>query len=153
MLLDHTTGEYTGLDISEEMLRHIPGDATQITGSLLNIPNRDQFYDFGFGVETLEHALNIPLAIREMARVIKKGGTLLIIDKNREKQGKLKISEWEQWLTKSEVTKLLEDEGFTVTIKNNTIWGWDVDYLNYSFSSIIILFNFSTNTLSCSVFE
>lgn len=117
LLEDYQSAKFTGLDLSEEMLSYLPENVLGITGSLLNIPVKNEQYDFGFSVETLEHAVNIPLAIREMARVIKKGGTILIIDKNRKKQGKLKISEWEQWFSEDELTDLLINEGFKVTTR------------------------------------
>jgi len=117
--VDYGPCQFTGLDISEEMLRHLPDTVNIIIGSLLNIPSNDQQYDFGFSIEALEHGLNIPLAIREMARVIKRGGTLLIIDKNRERLGKIKTSEWEQWFSDKEITRLLEYEGFRVSVKRN----------------------------------
>ncbi|WP_418791074.1 methyltransferase domain-containing protein [Phosphitispora sp. TUW77] len=108
--------EAYGMDISEKMLETLPKNIYAFQGTLLNMPFPDGYFDSAFCVETLEHAVNIPSAIREMGRVISKGGFLIIIDKNKEKQGKLKISEWEQWFTENQVAELLKNQGFDVEV-------------------------------------
>ena len=75
----------TGIDISEELLRSAKKLAPTITylvGSATNIPAKDGEFDVAICVEVLEHVPNLEKAIAEMARVLKKDGTLIIIDKN-----------------------------------------------------------------------
>jgi len=48
-----------------------------------------------YATESLEHAVEIDVAVAEMCRVVKPGGRIAIIDKNAEHFGKLKTPEWE----------------------------------------------------------
>ncbi|PKM82460.1 MAG: biotin synthase [Firmicutes bacterium HGW-Firmicutes-14] len=111
--------EAYGVDISEQMLKNLPEDIMGIQGSLLNMPFKDKSFDLGYCVEALEHAVNVPGAIREMCRLIKDAGTLIIIDKNKEKHGKLKLSDWEQWYSEGQILELLRNEGFKVEVYRN----------------------------------
>lgn len=111
--------EAYGLDLSAKMLASLPEDIKPVQGSLLNIPFKDEYCDFAFCIEALEHAVNQKLAIHEMSRVIKPGGTLIIIDKNKKLLGRLSISPWEQWFSEDEITLLLRQEGLTVHVQRN----------------------------------
>lgn len=106
----------TGMDISDEMLRVLPAGVRPLQGSLLDIPAGDGAFEMVVCVEALEHAVNISGAIRELCRVLTPGGTLVIIDKNCDRLGRLQISEWEQWFTAEEVADLLRGEGLSVKI-------------------------------------
>jgi malonyl-CoA O-methyltransferase len=108
-----------GMDISEKMLTYLAPDIKPVVGTLLSIPYQDEFFDLAFCVEALEHAVDIPRAIKEMGRVIRKDGILIIIDKNIRRLGKLQISEWEQWFEQEQITWLLQNEGFKVTEHHN----------------------------------
>ena len=129
---DYPQTETVGMDISDEMLKFLPSDTVGMKGSLLNIPCNDEFFDFAFCVEALEHAVNIPAAVREMGRVVARKGTLIIIDKNRDKLGALKISDWEQWFKGEEITKLLQREGFEVSLVD------DISYSNVGSDGLFI---------------
>lgn len=97
-----------GVDISDRMLLEaIPGVELK-QSSLLNISYPDETFDFIFTIETLEHCIDTKTAIQEMYRTLKKGGTLLIIDKNRELSGLINISDWEQWFDKDDLTNNLK---------------------------------------------
>lgn len=104
----------SGLDLSQAMLAALPDGVAPLSGSLLNIPATDGAYDLVYSVEALEHSVNISGAIRELTRVVAPGGTLVIIDKNRERRGMLEISEWEQWFLSDELANLIRQQGFTV---------------------------------------
>jgi len=108
-----------GLDMSEKMISKLPIKVESLCGSLLNIPVSDGLFDLVFSVEALEHSVNVPCAIRELSRVVAPGGTLVIIDKNRERLGSLEIEEWEQWFLPGEVANALEQQGFTVHVEQN----------------------------------
>lgn len=100
-----------GLDISEEMLRFCPEGIETICGSILDIKYPDSYFDYVFCVETLEHALRIENAIKEMVRILKNGGKIIIIDKNAAKLGALKLEPWEQWFEPEKIIKLLQKYG------------------------------------------
>lgn len=116
---DLPTTQLTGLDIADEMLASLPANIVPLNGSLLNIPAPDGSFDLVFSVEALEHAVNIRGAIRELCRVVAPGGTLVIIDKNVDKLGHLRIAPWEQWFDAEEVAAQIGMQGFTVTIRRN----------------------------------
>jgi len=109
----------SGLDVSEKMLSSLPLSVTPLKGSLLDIPCPTNFYDFVFCVEALEHAVNIAGAIRELCRIVAPNGMLVIIDKSRALQGRLRISEWEQWFDLSHITNLIAEQGFNVEERSN----------------------------------
>lgn len=116
LLEDYPNVEAYGMDLSEKMLEYLSTPIIPFHGGLLKIPAPDGFFDFAFCIETLEHAVAFPQAIREMSRVVAPDGMLVIIGKNKEKLGALKISEWEQWLDENEIKQLLRREGFSVAL-------------------------------------
>ena len=59
--------------------------------------------------EALEHAVDIRSAVREMARVVKPGGRIIVIDKNKEALGRLEITEWEVWFDIKELKDIMEE--------------------------------------------
>jgi len=105
-----------GLDLSECMLAALPDGIGSLSGSLLSIPEEDHRFDLVYCVEALEHAVDVHAAMRELLRVLKPGGTLLIIDKNHERLGRLRLAEWEQWFDADEVAGLLRELGAAVRV-------------------------------------
>lgn len=101
----------TALDVSAEMLRHVPPGITTVQHSLLDLPFADGAFDAILCIEALEHAVRIPEAVRELARVLAPGGTLVIIDKNKDKLGALAIPSWERWFGADELRTLLRGLG------------------------------------------
>jgi len=99
--------EIWGLDISEEMLRHVPAGIRTKAGSMTELPFADAYFDGLYATESLEHAVEIEGAVAEICRVVKRGGRIAIIDKNAEQWGKLETPEWERWFTRSELERLL----------------------------------------------
>src|SRR5437763_2850686 len=74
--------EIWGLDISEEMLRHVPAGIHTRQGSLTELPFDDGFFDGAYATESLEHAVEIDKAVDELCRVVKPSGRIVMIDKN-----------------------------------------------------------------------
>ncbi len=99
--------ELWGLDISEEMLRFAPEGMHTRAGSMTELPFEDDFFDGAYATESLEHAVEIDKAVAEICRVVKRGGRIVIIDKNAEHWGRLKTPEWERWFTRKELERLL----------------------------------------------
>lgn len=80
------TQEYIGFDISSSAIeisrKRIPHSMFK-TGSLLHLPFEDESFDCIICSEVLEHIPEHNKAIKELHRVIKKGGTVLISTPNR----------------------------------------------------------------------
>jgi malonyl-CoA O-methyltransferase len=111
--------EAYGVDISEEILKSVTSNIETRCGSLLKIPYPDDTFDLSFCIEALEHAVFIEGAIQEMVRVTKPGGSLVIIDKNIEKLGCMKLPEWECWFSAQELAKIMTSKGLTVSVQKN----------------------------------
>lgn len=97
----------TGVDISEKMLEELPEYVHGCQGSLEHIPLADNSFELTLCIEALEHSVNAPLAVKELARITKPGGTIIIIDKNITSWGRLETPDWECWLDKEEVRQEL----------------------------------------------
>jgi len=100
--------EMWGLDISEEMLRRVPAGIHTRAGSMTALPFEDGWFDAAYATESLEHAVEIDVAVDEICRVVKPGGQVAIIDKNAEHFGKLKTPQWERWFDRKELERLLQ---------------------------------------------
>jgi ubiquinone/menaquinone biosynthesis C-methylase UbiE len=99
--------EMWGLDISEEMLKYVPAGIETRAGSMTALPFEDAWFDAAYATESLEHAVEIDVAVAEICRVVKPGGRIAIIDKNVEHFGKLKTPEWERWFDRKQLERLL----------------------------------------------
>jgi SAM-dependent methyltransferase len=76
---------FHGVDLTENFIRSAKTNvpvANFTQGSLSALPFASEVFDAVYCVEVLEHCPNTELAVSEMARVLKLGGTLLIIDKS-----------------------------------------------------------------------
>lgn len=104
-----------GLDISEKMLQYCPDGVETKIGSTLDIKYPDGYFDYVYTVEVLEHALMVENAIKEMIRILKIGGKIVIIDKNVSKLGRLELADWEQWFKPKDIVKLLRKHGITAS--------------------------------------
>ena len=100
-----------GLDISQELLNAAPKGIRTVQDSILNMPFENDTFDVVYCIEALEHAVNIEKAISEGIRVLAPGGTLIIIDKNREKLGIREIPSWEKWFDRDEILNMIREKG------------------------------------------
>jgi len=114
--------EIWGLDLSEEMLRHVPAGIHTRTGSMTELPFEDAYFDGAYATESLEHAVEIDKAVREICRVVRPGGRIVIIDKNAEHWGRLKTPEWEKWFNRKELERLLGRECREVSSRFISYW-------------------------------
>lgn len=101
------SARFYGLDISEGMLAFCPPGIEKMCGSMLDIRYPDGYFDCVYCVEALEHAVRVEDAIKEMTRVLKPGGKIVIIDKDISALGRLKTEDWEQWFEPEGITSLL----------------------------------------------
>jgi len=76
----------TSMDFSEEYIhlneKNIPNGKFTV-GSVTNIPFPSNTFDYIFTVDVLQHVPNLKKALQEFQRVLKKNGTLIIVDKNK----------------------------------------------------------------------
>lgn len=105
-------------DISENMMLTIPYTIHTVPGSIQNLPFPDNEFDVVYCIEALEHAPNPRAAIEEMARLIRSGGTLIVIDKNAEKLGVMEIEKWENWFTREAIFDMMQSCGLDCTISD-----------------------------------
>lgn len=71
------------LDLAETMLRSVPPELLPVSASMTALPFPDGSFQAAYATESLEHAVDIPLAVAELCRVVRPGGKILVIDKNR----------------------------------------------------------------------
>ena len=109
----------TGADISVNVMSNLPASIAKAQGSLLGLPFADASFDMVYACESLEHAVHLDGALHELARVVRPGGVLCIIDKNVQKLGKMKISVWEQWFDIDDLSKRLQNLNFDVSVESN----------------------------------
>jgi malonyl-CoA O-methyltransferase len=96
-----------GVDISDALLAFVPAEVSTRRGSMLNIPRPDSSFDAVVCVEALEHSVRIEPAVREMCRVLKPGGKLIVIDKDVRYLGVVPIDRWEKWFDPGLLASLL----------------------------------------------
>lgn len=95
------------MDLAEAMLRCAPADLDRVAGSITAIPLATASMDAAYATESMEHAVDIPRGVEELARIVKPGGRIVIIDKDAEAWGRLETPEWERWFGRKELERLL----------------------------------------------
>jgi len=121
--------EVHATDISQEMLASVPPGIHKQVASFQNMPFDSDSFDVVYCIEALEHAPNPGSALTELARLVRPGGKLVIIDKNVEKQGALEIERWESWFERDAVSGALKDLGFDCTVSELSYDGGPADGL------------------------
>lgn len=94
---------FLGVDISREVLSFAGRGIETREGTLTAIPLPNDAADVTYTCEALEHAIDVSSAMREMVRVTKAGGYIVIVDKNKNALGRLEIAKWEQWFDVDEL--------------------------------------------------
>lgn len=110
------------LDIAEAMLHPIASDIRRVAASMTQLPLASASVDAAYAIESLEHAVDIEGAVAEIARVVKPGGKIAIIDKNVEKWGQLQTPEWERWFDRRTMDKLLRQYCHSVVSQPISYW-------------------------------
>jgi SAM-dependent methyltransferase len=106
-----------GEDVHPAFIRFMPKGVETKIGTILRSGWDDGSFQAVLLCEVLEHCLDVPAAVTEMRRILADGGTLIIIDKNRDKLSAWShgIPPWEQWFDSGELAFLLSGNGFAVT--------------------------------------
>ncbi len=119
LLQDEPENRYYAVDLSESVMEFIKEEQIdKKQGSLTNIDYPDDYFDVVYTCEALEHAIDIRSAIKELTRVTKDGGKIVIIDKNKEELGRMEIGEWEVWFDADELKKTMSEYCSSVTVIN-----------------------------------
>ena len=123
LLEQNNAARVTGFDISERMLNCVPPGIGKVSGIMTELPFADSSFDGVYATESLEHAVDIELAVVEMCRILRPGGKLAIIDKNAEQWGRLKTPAWERWFSRRELENLLSC--YCRIVRSEPISYWD----------------------------
>jgi ubiquinone/menaquinone biosynthesis C-methylase UbiE len=99
--------QVAAIDLAEAMLARVPSSIQRVAASMTALPLATASMDAAYATESLEHALDIPSAVAELARIVKPGGRIAIIDKNSEAWGRLETPAWERWFGRKELERLL----------------------------------------------
>ena len=70
------------------MLCHVPEGIHRTAATMTSLPLATGSCDGAYATESLEHAVDIPAAIAELTRIVKPGGRIVIVDKNKEAWGR-----------------------------------------------------------------
>lgn len=103
----HPTAAVIAVDLAEAMLAHVPAGILPVAASMTALPLATSSVQAAYATESLEHAVDIEAAVAELARIVKPGGRIVIIDKNAEAWGRLKTPPWERWFGRRELERLL----------------------------------------------
>ncbi len=123
---EHPTARIHGMDIALAMLRFVEPPLLPCAGSLTALPYSDGVFDAAYATESLEHAVDIDGAVAELCRVVKPGGRIVIIDKNKDHWGRFETPEWERWFGQRELEKMLARHCRRVESRPISYWE-DVD--------------------------
>ena len=110
------------LDLAEAMLKPIPAEIERVAASMTALPLATEAFDGAYATESLEHAVDIPAAVAELARIVKPGGRIVIIDKNADAWGRLETPAWERWFGRKELEKLLTRHCREVSSRPISYW-------------------------------
>lgn len=121
-LLEDAAGRGVSLscsDISNAALEDIPEGIEKRQGTLNCIPYPDESFDVVYTAEALEHAICVENAVAELVRVTKKGGRVVVIDKNKSRSGAIAVDDWEQWFDDEFFRRMAEKLHCRLEIEEN----------------------------------
>lgn len=108
----------TAMDISDKLFKYLPENCIKKVGNICAIPAESAVYDLVFCCEVLEHAVNIEAAIKELVRVCKPGGHVIVIDKDLDRKRRIRLEVWEQWFDKEHLVGIMKKNNMAVEIKD-----------------------------------
>lgn len=114
------------IDLAEAMLAHVASDGSGLiqccAASMTALPLASGSCGGAYATESLEHAVDIPVAVAELCRIVEPGGRIVIIDKNAEAWGRIKTPEWERWFGRKELERLLARHCREVSSREISYW-------------------------------
>jgi malonyl-CoA O-methyltransferase len=110
------------VDLAEAMLARVPEGIQRVAASMTALPIASGSCDAVYATESLEHAIDIPAAVAELARIARRGGRIVIIDKNAAAWGRLETPEWERWFDRKELERLLKRHCRRVSSQSISYW-------------------------------
>lgn len=126
LLAEFPQATICGMDLAVAMLRHVQAPLWPAAGSLTQLPFATAAFDAAYATESLEHAVDIETAVAELCRVVKPGGSIVVIDKNKDHWGRFETPAWERWFGQQELEKMLRQHCRQVTSRPISYWE-DVD--------------------------
>lgn len=103
----HPEATVVALDLAEAMLKHVAAPIAPVAASMTALPLATASVDAAYATESLEHAVDIEAAVAEMCRIVRPGGRIVIIDKNKDAWGRLETPSWERWFGRKELERML----------------------------------------------
>ncbi|NBI10556.1 methyltransferase domain-containing protein [Colidextribacter sp. OB.20] len=114
--------QFSCVDISENVLNaYLPEDirVEAHQGTLTEMPYPDEAFDMVYTCEALEHAVGVENALKELLRITRTGGKVIVIDKPKSAAGFLPIETWEQLIDDSILEKVSHLLGCRLEIARN----------------------------------
>jgi malonyl-CoA O-methyltransferase len=118
----HPSARVIAVDLAEAMLAHVPEGVARVAGSVTALPLATASLDAAWAIESLEHAVDIETAVAELARIVKPGGRIFVIDKNAGAWGRLETPSWERWFGQKELERLLGRHCHEVASRPISYW-------------------------------
>jgi ubiquinone/menaquinone biosynthesis C-methylase UbiE len=118
----HPLASVIALDLAEAMLVHVPPGIAPVAATMTALPLKSESVEAAYATESLEHAVDIPAAVAELARIVKPGGRIAIIDKNARASGRLETPQWEKWFDEKELCGLLKRHCRKVSSQPISYW-------------------------------
>jgi 2-polyprenyl-3-methyl-5-hydroxy-6-metoxy-1,4-benzoquinol methylase len=117
--------QVTSMDLGYKLLREVAKkcNSNRIVGSILEIPFKDNTFEFIISSEVIEHTPNPYLAMHELYRVLKPDGTLILTTPNKLWHifviiaNKLRLRPYrglENWVSRFEIKRNLNIIGFKI---------------------------------------
>ncbi len=118
----HPGASLYALDLAEAMLAYVPGGIHACAASMTAIPFASSSFDCAYATESLEHAVDIEGAVAEICRVVRPGGRIVVIDKNRRHWGRLQTPPWETWFRRRALERMLARHCASVSSRPVSYW-------------------------------
>lgn len=132
----------TSMDLGEGLLRQVAKkcDSKRVVGSILEMPFDDNTFDYVVSSEVIEHTPNPPQAIKEIYRVLRPGGIVILSTPNQFWYFSLRIANalnirpyqgLENWSKWGKLKKTFQSNGFAVSnIQGIHLFPFVVSFLN-----------------------
>lgn len=124
-LLEDTNSQdicFSCVDISASVLKTALPTGSRVEarqGMLTQMPYPDGTFDVVYTCEALEHSVCVENALKELLRITRPGGKVIVIDKPQSAKGFLPIESWEQLIDDSVLERVADLCGCRLEIVRN----------------------------------